>query len=324
MGSLDRNTELPDVVALHRQMLLIRRFEEAIERLYKDGAIHGGTHLYKGQEAVAVGVCAALRSDDVATYTYRSHGVVLARGMRPFSAFAEMLGRADGCNKGKGGSMHLKDLSIGLYGAFAIVGAGIPISVGLARAAQLDKSDRVSVTFFGDGATNIGAFHESLNMAAALRAPVVFVCENNLYGEYTPMATTTMVRDLAVRANSYGFPGVVVDGNDVLAVHEAAAQAIAHARAGSGPTLLECKTYRQCGHGAADQGLYRTQEEVRMWMARDPLIGSREQIRVRSLLDDGELAALDREVTEEIEDAVRQALQSPEPDVREVTTDVYA
>lgn len=313
-----------DLLDLYRRMVLIRRFEEVVERVYQQGAIAGGTHLYKGQEAVAVGVTAALRPSDAVTYTYRSHGVALARGMSATVALAEMMGRAIGSNRGKGGSMHLKDIELGLHGAFAIVGAGLPVAVGLGRAAQLRGVGDVSVTFFGDGATNHGSFHEAMNMAAALDVPVVFVCENNLYGEYTPIEVTTRVSDLAVRADGYGMRRRIVFGNDVVSVLDATRDAVRHGRDGGGPTFLEFKTYRQSGHGAMDPGSYRPVEEVASWLARDPLVIAREHLRVRGLADRDGLDRIDTEVTALLDTALAEATAAPMPEPDEVTTDVYA
>ena len=320
---VDRQT-VPDMLTMFRDMVRIRAFEEMVQQLFMESLVAGSTHLAQGQEAVAVGVAAALRSDDYSTYTYRGHHHALARGLDPEAAFAELLGRATGVNHGKGGSMHFTDARLGLYGSFAIVGAGLPVAVGLGRAAQLQKSGRVSATFFGDGATNIGAFHEAMNLASVWKAPVIFVCENNLYGEYSPLRTTTPVEDLAVRASSYAMRAQILDGNDVMTVYEAARDAVAHARAGEGPTFLECKTYRHRGHSRSDPGKYRPDAEVQEWLARDPLLAAR-----RRLVDLGTCSKTDvdrneSDVREEIAAAAEGAKSAPWPDLREVTTDVYA
>lgn len=312
-----------DLLAAYRQMVLIRYFEEMVQVLFGRGLLPGTTHLCQGQEAVSVGVAAALRPHDAITYTYRSHGHVLARGMDPFQAFAEILGRVSGCNRGKGGSMHLTDARLGLWGSFAIVGAGLPVAVGLARAFQLDGNGAVSVTFFGDGATNIGAFHEALNLASVWRAPVVFICENNLYGEYSRIDKTTPITDLAVRAQSYAMPSTIADGNDVEAVVEAAAVAVDRARTGGGPTLIEYKTYRQSGHSRADPAKYRSPEEVQAWLARDPI----RLLRQRLLTDgkpEADLRDVEQRIRGEIEEAARRAQEAPWPDASDATTDVYA
>jgi pyruvate dehydrogenase E1 component alpha subunit len=313
----------PDLLKLYGDMVLIRHFEEQVQMLFTQSLVPGTTHLAQGQEAIAVGFAAALRPDDYSTYTYRGHHHALARGMDPQAAIAEIMGKATGVNHGKGGSMHLTDKKLGLYGSFAIVGAGLPVAVGLGRAAQLRKDGRVSVTFFGDGATNIGAFHEALNLAAVWKAPVIFVCENNLYGEYSPLRRTTPVDDLAVRATSYAMRSQIVDGNDVNAVYEAASEAIRLAREGEGPSFLECKTYRHRGHSRSDPAKYRPEEEVKAWLARDPLKIARRYL-VESGHSEEELDRIDAEVERTIEEAVEQAKAAPAPDLKEGTADVWA
>lgn len=314
----------PDLRTMYRDMALIRAFEEAVMMLFTQSLVPGSTHLAQGQEAVAVGAAAAMRPDDYSTYTYRGHHHALARGMDPAAALAEIMGRATGVNHGKGGSMHLTDARLGLYGSFAIVGAGLPVAVGLGRAAQLRKDGRVSVTFFGDGSTNIGAFHEAMNLAAVWKAPVIFVCENNLYGEYSPLRATTPVDDLAVRATSYSMRSQIVDGNDVVAVYEAGAEAIRLAREGAGPTFLECKTYRHRGHSRSDPGKYRPKEEVEAWLARDPLTIARRRLVESGAHSDEEIDKIDAEVEAEIQAALERAKAAPAPDLSEVTSDVYA
>jgi len=312
-----------DLLAAHRGMVLIRSFEDVVQSLFARGLVAGTTHLCQGQEAVSVGVAAAMRDGDASTYTYRGHGHVLARGMPPVTAFAEILGRATGCNRGKGGSMHITDARLGLYGSFAIVGAGLPIAVGLGMAERLRGSSSVSVSFFGDGATNIGAFHEALNLAAIWRAPVVFVCENNLYGEYTRIDRTTPVADLAVRASAYAMPAEIVDGNDVQSVHEAATRAMMRARSGEGPTFLECKTYRQRGHSRSDAAKYRPAAEVEEWLARDPIEISRRRL-VAAGSDPTELDHLAAEILAEVERAAEEAVAAPWPEPAEMWSDVIA
>jgi TPP-dependent pyruvate/acetoin dehydrogenase alpha subunit len=311
------------LLQLYRTMFMIRRFEDGCQELFGRGAIAGTTHLCSGQEGVAVGVAAAMRDGDWSIYTYRSHGHVLARGMSPEAAFAEMLGRSTGCNRGKGGSMHLTDASLGLHGCFAIVGAGLPVAVGLGRAAQLQSSHQVAVAFFGDGATNIGAFHESLNLAAVWQTPVVFVCENNLYGEYTPLAATTPVADISERAHSYAMPATVVDGQDVEAVFLAASSAIERARGGEGPSLLECKTYRFTGHSKSDPAQYRPEGELEAWLERDPLVIAKDRLVERGN-DPASLAALERGVEAEVTEAMGRAEAAPWPELEEIVTNVYA
>jgi pyruvate dehydrogenase E1 component alpha subunit len=310
-------------VAYQRLMLVIRRFEQMVQKLYEEGLVHGSTHLCEGQEAVAVGVAAAMRPGDYSTYTYRGHGHALARGMVPAAALAEILGRSTGVNGGKGGSMHLTDARLGLMGSFAIVGAGLPVAVGLGKASQLSQDGRVSVTFFGDGATNIGAFHEAMNLAAVWSAPVVFVCENNLYGEFSRYDETSRIENFADRALGYGMESSIVDGNDLDAVFDAARAAIRRARTGQGPTFIECKTYRHRGHSRSDSGDYRPAQEVTDWLARDPIALNR--LKIRSLgWSEATLVDLDDNVAEAIEEAVVIAKAGPWPNERALTEDVYA
>jgi len=254
------------------RMLLIRGVEDEVQRMFTQGLVRGTTHLCQGQEASSVGVCAALKEGDTMTCTYRGHGAVLAMGARADEVFGEIMGKAKGLCGGKGGSMHLTDVRVGAYGSFAIVGAHLPIAVGLSFASRYLGDDAVSVCFFGDGTTNIGAFHEALNLASLWKTPTIFVCENNRYGEYSPQALTTPVERLADRAASYNMPGVVVDGNDVFAVHATAGDAVARARAGEGPTLIESMTYRQVGHSRSDPAKYRPEGELEEWLARDPIV----------------------------------------------------
>jgi pyruvate dehydrogenase E1 component alpha subunit len=307
-----------------RGMLEIRLFEDKVQELFMEGLVQGTTHLCQGQEAVAVGAIEALRDDDYLTVTYRGHGHALARGVPLGSCFAELMGRSTGCCKGVGGSMHFTDVARGLLGAFAIVGAGLPVAVGAAHSARLQGRDSVALTFFGDGATNIGTFHESLNMAAIWQVPVVFIVENNLYGEYTPMRDTTPIDDLADRAAAYAMPGHVVDGQDVDAVHEAVAGAVAHARAGNGPTLLEMKTYRYRGHSRTDPAKYRPDGELDRWKTRDPL-----ELLAARLIDEGltsveQWEAMQTEVQAQVDAQAAEAAQAPYPTLEETRAYVYA
>ncbi len=283
-------------------MWRIRLFEDEVQRLFTQNLVHGSTHLCQGQEAVSVGVCGSLAHGDVTTCTYRGHGALIAMGAPLERCFGEILGRAEGLCKGKGGSMHLAAHDRGALGSFAVVGAGIPVAVGAALSAKLQSQDTVALTFFGDGATNIGAFHESLNLAAIWRLPCVFVCENNLYGEYSPIATTTPIDRLADRAAGYGIPGVQVDGNDVTAVRDVAAAAVERARRGSGPTLIEARTYRQAGHSRSDPGAYRPDGELELWKLRDPLVLAANALQEMGYSD----PELDR-IRGEAEVAVREA-----------------
>lgn len=273
-------------VELYRTMVGIREFEEQVQRSYLEGLVHGTTHLCNGHEAVSAGVAKALRPDDYVSYTYRGHGHCLARGMDAEAAFAELFGREDGVCGGVGGSMHLTDIDKGLIGAFGIVGGGLPVAVGAGLSAQLANKEQVSVCFFGDGATNIGAFHESMNIAQVWKLPVIFVCENNLYGEFTRINHTTPYEDLVIRARGYAMEAELVDGNDVEAVYAAAARAVNRARGGGGPTFIECKTYRHRGHSRTDPAKYRAQEEVEAWLKRDPLVLHRKELTKDGLLDD--------------------------------------
>jgi len=308
----------------YRRMLLIRIFEDTVQRLFLSGRIEGTTHLCQGQEAVSVGAIAAMQPGDVQTNTYRGHGEALALGMPPEVAMAELMGRATGGSKGLGGSMHLIDRARGNIGANAIVGAGMPIAVGAAMSFKLRGEPNVALTFMGDGATNIGTFHESLNMAAVWKAPVVFIITNNLYGEYSPVRMTTPIDDLARRAEPFEMPGIVVDGQDVDAVHTATAEAVARARAGDGPSLLEMKTYRYRGHSRSDPAKYRREGELESWSERDPLL-----LLGRRLVDEGsmtadEQAAAAKEIEAQVEAAVEHAEAAPYLSIEEAGSYVYA
>jgi TPP-dependent pyruvate/acetoin dehydrogenase alpha subunit len=307
-----------------RSMWEIRCFEDKVQELFMDGLVQGTTHLCQGQEAVAVGAIAAMREDDYLTVTYRGHGHALARGLSIESCFAELMGRASGCCKGVGGSMHFTDVNRGLLGAFAIVGAGLPVAVGAAHSARLQGRDSVALTFFGDGATNIGTFHESLNMAAAWKVPVVFIVENNLYGEYTPMRDTTPLDDLAERAKAYAMPGEIVNGQDVEVVNAAVAAAVARARAGEGPTLLEMKTYRFRGHSRTDPAKYRPDGELERWKARDPLTLLAERLIAEGLTTAEQCDALRKEVQQQIDELAAKAAEAPHPTLEETRAYVYA
>jgi acetoin:2,6-dichlorophenolindophenol oxidoreductase subunit alpha len=295
----------------YARMLLIRLFETSMHRLFLEGEIHGTTHLCAGQEAVSVGTCLALRPDDYAAGTYRGHGHALAKGTPPAPLVAEMLGRATGVCGGRAGSMNVIDLEHGLVGCYGIVGGSIAAGLGAALSAK--RQNRVSVAFFGDGAANQGYFHECLNMAKVAQLPAVFVCENNFYGEFTPMSVVTAGADIAGRARAYDMPSAVVDGNDLWAVYAAAGEAVERARDGGGPTLLECQTYRHYGHSKSDPALYRPTEEVERWLARDPL-----KIARSRLLEDGvseeQIAAAEESANSLMEQAVQSALAAPYPD----------
>lgn len=307
-----------------RQMIEIRLFEEKVQELFMEGLVQGTTHLCQGQEAVPVGAISAMRADDYLTITYRGHGHALMRGIPMEACCAELMGRSGGCCKGVGGSMHFTDISRGLLGAFAIVGAGLPVALGAAYSAKLQGHDRVAVTFFGDGATNIGTFHETLNLAATWKVGVVFIVENNLYGEYTPLRETTPLDDLAERAAAYAIPGVTVDGQDVEAVHAAVREAIIRARRGAGPSLLEMKTYRFRGHSRTDPAKYRPEGEVERWKERDPI-----SILGLRLAADGELGieaqkALRVDIQRLVDEVAERAKETPLPTMEDIRSYVYS
>jgi TPP-dependent pyruvate/acetoin dehydrogenase alpha subunit len=312
-------------LALYRQMLVIRRCEEQLVKLYAAGKIYGGVHTYIGEEAVATGVCAHLRPDDPVFSTHRGHGHALAKGMAPRELMAELLGRATGCSGGRGGSMHLFKPEIGFMGSSGIVAPCISLAAGGGYTAKLLKLDRVSVAFFGDGASSNGTFHESINMAAAWDLPVLFVCENNMYATEVPFAGVTKNTSVASRAPTYGLPGVEVDGNDVMAVYRAAGEAVRRARSGGGPTLLECKTYRVRAHseGMREAG-YRTLEEIAAWKARCPIKLFEAVLLESKVATPAELDQIDAEVKAMAEAAATFALNSPMPDPATVTDYVYS
>ncbi len=312
-----------------RTMRRIRQFETKIRDLALANEIPGFVHVSIGEEASAAGTCAALRTTDRITSTHRGHGHLIAKGGRLDRMMAEIYGKRAGYCKGKGGSMHIVDFSLGILGANGIVGAGLPIATGSALAAVVAGRDDVTACFFGDGASNEGTFHESLNLAAVWKLPVVFVCENNGFGEFTPMQTVTAVKDIAVRAQAYGIPGHIVDGNDVLEVYRYASEAVARARAGEGPTLLECKTYRWEGHVVGEQaflgdGAYREKAEIEEWKKRCPLIRFEKWCAESGKISRAELDRIAEETTKELDAAIEFARSSALPDPKEVTDDVFA
>lgn len=311
---------------LHRRMVRIRRFEETAGKMMEDGKIPGALHLYVGEEAVASGVMTNLSNEDQITSTHRGHGHLIAKGGAFDRMFAELFGRATGYCKGKGGSMHISNMELGMLGANGIVGGGPPIAMGAAFSNKFRKTNNVACCFFGDGASNEGSFHEAANMAGLYKLPVVFVCENNGYGEYTPQSNHQAIVDVADRAQGYGMPGVIVDGMDVIAVYEAAGEAIARARAGDGPTLLECKTYRYYDHvGVRGMGLsYRTDEEVEEWKKKDPIDLFEARLAEQGVLSAEDAKAVHDEVMAEIDKAIKFAEDSPYPDPEAVLEDVYA
>src|SRR5258706_7205920 len=306
----------------YRQMLVIRKFEEAIRNLYQQDKIRGSFHPCVGQEATAVGACWALRQDDFMTCTYRGHGQALAKGLSVRAAMAEMLGKASGCSKGKGGSMHFTDPSVGLLGANAIVAAGIPHAAGAGLAAQMQKKDHVALAFFGEGAVNQGVFHETLNLAAIWKLPLILVCENNLYSEMTPSRETTSVVETHKRAAAFGIPSFQIDGNDVELVYENVERAAAQARSGAGPVYIAALTYRLSGHMIRYPETYRSKEEVARARENEPIL--RLAGRLRELgSTDPDLARLDAEAEAVIADAIQFAEASPAPEPEAAFTDVF-
>ncbi len=309
---------------MYKKMLEIRFFEEKVFELYGQNLVPGTIHLYAGEEAVAVGVCSALRKDDYITSTHRGHGHCIAKGADLKRTMAEILGKKTGYCKGKGGSMHIADFSIGMLGATAVVGAGIPIAVGAGLSIQLRKTNQVVACFFGEGASNQGTFHESINMASTWKLPVIFICENNLYAMGTRQTTVMNIENIADRAIAYGIPGICVDGNDVLAVYEATQKAVERARKNQGPTLIECKTYRHKGHSRVDPAKYRPKKEVEEWLAKDPIKRFKEKLLQTNTLTETEIQQIEKEASAEIEEATKFAIESPYPKPEEALEDIYA
>jgi len=305
-------------------MLKIRHFENRVKELFAAGEMPGFVHLYLGQEAIAAGVCATLNQDDYITSTHRGHGHIIAKGADMKYMMAELYGKATGYNKGKGGSQHIAWPGLGILGANGIVSGGIPIATGAAMSAKLRKSGQVAVAFFGDGASNEGAFHESLNIAAAFNLPVVYVCENNLYGVGTRQPRVRKIENIADRASGYGMPGVVVDGNNVLAVYEASLEAVKRARMGEGPTLIECKTYRWRTHFEGEPDTYRPPEEVEAWMRREPIAPYRRHLIEQGIISASEAEALEQRVIAQVDEAVEFARNSPFPAPESALEDLWA
>jgi TPP-dependent pyruvate/acetoin dehydrogenase alpha subunit len=319
-GALDRDLRL----RMYRTMLECRLFEQRTHELFLAGLVRGTTHLGIGQEAVAAGFAAAMREDDWTFCTYRGHNHTLARGVPMTPILLELVGKQGALMGGKGGSMHLTSVEHGAMGSYAIVGAHLPIAVGAAWSAQYRQSGQVAVCFFGDGTTNIGSFHEALNMAVVWKAPVVFVCENNQYMEYTPIRSVTAVeRPAADRASAYGLEPLVVDGNDVEAVHEMASLTLGRARRGDGPSLVEAVTYRHGGHSRADPGTYRPEDEVKAWLARDPIPAHRATLLTAGVEEEA-LARIEADVKTAVDDAEKAAREAPEPDPATAITQVWA
>jgi pyruvate dehydrogenase E1 component alpha subunit len=313
-----------DLRRMYRTMLLIRRFEEQAVAFFMSGELRGSLHPCIGQEATAVGAVFPLRTDDYLTCTYRGHGQAIAKGLDPKEGMAELLGRRTGCSQGLGGSMHYTDLSVGLLGENAIVGAGAPIAVGAALRAKLDKTGQVAMSIFGDGAINQGALLEAFNLAAARQAPVIFFCENNLYSEMTPISSMVGTATLAERAAGFGWTTMTVDGYDPIAVYETTSQAVAHARSGGGPVFIEAMTYRLFGHMVGDTEPYRTKEEVAQWRAKDPITTFPQRLIEEFGFSQAEIDAVKAEVEAEIEEIKRFALESPWPDVSQIAEHMFA
>lgn len=319
MKKLNENS----IVEMYKTMLKIRKFEQVAMNTFAEGKIPGFVHLYIGEEAVATGVCANLKDSDYITSTHRGHGHILAKGGDLKFMMAELFGKATGYCKGKGGSMHIADATKGILGANGIVGAGHNIAVGAGLSAQYRETDQVCVCFFGDASTNQGTFHESLNMASVWKLPVVFVCENNLYGISMSQSRHQAIKDVADRGVAYNVPGIVVDGNDVFAVYEAAEEAIKRAREGKGPTLIECKTYRHRGHFEGDPCVYKPTEEQEEWLAKDPIPRFEKYLVENEILTEEKLKEVQSKVESEIDEAVDFANNSPYPELESVLEDVY-
>ena len=316
------------VVDIYTRILRIRRFEEEVARLFRQGQLPGFVHLYIGEEAVAAGVCAALTDEDTIISTHRGHGHVIAKGGDIKRMMAELFGKSTGYCKGKGGSMHIADFDIGMLGAIGIVGGGLPIAVGAGLSAWYTNSDRVSLCFFGDGAANEGSFHESLNLASTLTLPVVFVCENNQYGEFTPAANAMNIENIADRAVGYGIPGVVADGVDALEMYRVASAAVQRARNGGGPTLIEAKTHRRGSHAEGEEAFlggqtYRDEAETAAAQANDPLLLLHTYVSENNILPANQLEALDAQITLAVQEAVEAARNSPEPAIETIFEDLW-
>ena len=322
------NIPTDKILDIYNRILRIRRFEEQVGKLFAQGQLPGFVHLYIGEEAVGAGVCAALRDDDYIISTHRGHGHVIAKGGDFKRMMAELFGKATGYCKGKGGSMHIADFDIGMLGACGIVGGGIPVAVGAGLSAYYRGTDQVSVTFFGDGAANEGSFHESLNLASALKLPVIFVCENNQYGEFTPAAKAMNIKDIADRAKGYGIPGVIADGTDALAMYSAASEAVARARSGQGPTLLEAKTHRKGGHSEGEDAFlagqkYRLSAEQEEARKKDPLLRLHDYVTEHKLVAMESIETLDQQIIQEVTEAVAYARSSPDPDLNILYEDMW-
>lgn len=323
-STLDRRAALSNRISQLERMMEIRMFEDRTKQLFADGLVHGTTHTAQGQEAVAVGLAASIRPTDVVTCTYRGHGIALALGMTPSSVLGEIGGRTTGAIGGVGGSMHLCGMDVGLLPTFAIVGAGIPVAAGAALTAQVRQTDGIAVAVFGDGATNIGAFHEALNLAAIWNLPVLFLCENNVYGEYSRYDLTTKVPDLAVRADSYGIRSVIVDGQDLDRVVDVLTEESERLRRDDGPVLVEAKTYRYAGHSRADTAPYRPPGEFDEWLKRDPIDTFASRLVAERIIDESMILEMRERLAEGLETVVEEMLNAPRADVGSMFRNVWA
>ncbi|MCZ6680488.1 MAG: pyruvate dehydrogenase (acetyl-transferring) E1 component subunit alpha [Candidatus Poribacteria bacterium] len=313
------------MLQMYRKMMEIRQFEEAASELYQRGELPGFLHLYIGEEATAVGVCSNLNDDDYITSTHRGHGHFIAKGGKRDRMMAELFAKTTGYCKGKGGSMHIADVSLGILGANGVVGAGIPMANGAALSAKMQGTKKVAVAFFGDGATNQGVFHESLNLAAVWELPEILVCENNQYGMGTPQREHQKVTDISIRAESYGMPGIRVDGNNIFEVYDATYEAVERARNGGGPTLIDCNTYRFRGHHIGDPGTsYRDRTEVEEWQKRDPIAYLKKVLVEEESVAETDLEAIDQELRDDLEAAIDFARSSPSPRPEDALEDLYA
>ncbi len=311
------------LLSMYKKMLLIRYFEEKVDEFFARALIHGTTHLYTGEEAIAVGACVHLEKGDFLTSTHRGHGHCISSGADVKMMMAELLGKETGYSHGKGGSMHIADVEAGNLGANGVVGGGIPLAVGAGLTLKMKNSDRMVLCFFGDGAANQGVFHESLNLASIWDLPVVFICENNVYGMSFSVKKAIRAKSIAERSKAYGIPGKLVDGNDVFAVSDAVEAAAGRARKGKGPTLIECQTYRWKGHSKSDANLYRTQEEIENWKKKCPIKRFRERLLQMNLLTIAQAQKIDQEAKKDIEEATEFAMGSQEPRVEDLEEDVY-
>jgi acetoin:2,6-dichlorophenolindophenol oxidoreductase subunit alpha len=322
--SMSRRQEIQiDKIAQYERMLEIREFEDQIIPIFAAGLARGSTHLCQGQEALAVGLASVLRDTDVVAATYRGHGIALALGLTPESVLGEIMGKANGCCGGVGGTMHLCDMSVGFLPTSAIVGAGIPIATGAALAFQTQGIDSVGVAVFGDGATNIGAFHEGLNLASIWKLPVIFICDNNVYGEYSRIHTTTPIEDLHMRAESYNMPHFAVDGMDISAVQAGISEAVERARTGGGPTLIEAKTYRFSGHSRTDQALYRPAGELEKWLERDPIKVTEDALVEQGILNPQSIQAMKASMKVEIANVIATCTEAPEPSLAAMFENIW-